>query len=193
MGTFANLWTTQKTDNNGTPPPPPKPNVTIGVIKVIHSHAQAVDLRAETRTAAHLQEVFQVCEGATPAPKRLRKETTKEIIFTDHDLEGVQLPHSDALVVTMQIGNFHVKRILIKPGSSAEIMYDSLFKGLGLGHEDLDRKVDPLHGFSGESVMLISRVTIKVHVGMVSSPTEFWVLNSYSPYNAILGGPGCTK
>jgi hypothetical protein len=171
----------------------PKPKAPIGTIDVIHSYARADNLRAETRTAAHLREVFQVSEGVTPVPKRLKKETTEEIIFTDRDLEGVQLPHSDALVVTMQIGDFEVKRILIDPGSSAEIMYDSLFKGLGLEHKDLDRKVDPLYGFSGESVMPVGRVTVKVHAGTVSSPTEFWVLNSYSPYNAILGRPWLHK
>ncbi len=173
----------------------PKTKAPIGVIDVIHSHAQADNLRAETRTAAHLREVFQVCEGVTPAPKRLKKETTEEIIFTDHELEGVQLPHFDALVVTMQIGDFDVKRILIDPGSSAEIMYDSLFKGLGLGleHKDLNQKVDPLYGFSGESVMPVGRVTVKVHARTISSPTEFWVLNSYSPYNAIIGRPWLHK
>ena len=145
----------------------------VGTINVIHSYSRADNLRAETRTAAHLKEVFQVSESVTPVPKRLKKETTEEIIFIDRDLEGVQLPHSDALVVTMQIGDFEVKRILIDPGSSAEIMYDSLFKGLGLEHKDLDRKVDPLYGFSGESVMSVGRVTVKVHAGTVSSPTEF--------------------
>ncbi len=171
----------------------PKPKDPIGIIEVIHSHARAADLRAETRTAAHLREVFHVCEGATPAPKRLRKETTKEITFTDHDLEGVQLPHFDALVITMRVGNFDVKRILIDPGSSAEIMYDSLFKGLGLSQQDFDKKVDPLYGFSRESVMPVGHVIVKVHAGIVSSPTEFWVLNSYSPYNAILGRPWLHK
>ena len=136
---------------------------------MIHSYVRADNLRAETRTASHLREVFQVSEGVTPAPKRLRKETMEEIIFTDRDLEGVQLPHSDALVVTMQIGDFEVKRILIDPGSSAEIIYDSLFKGLGLEHKDLDGKVDPLYGFSRESVMPVGRVTVKVQVGNISS------------------------
>lgn len=75
----------------------------------------------------------------------------------------MQLPHSDALVVTMRVGKFDVKRILIDPGSLAEIMYDSHFKGLSLRHQDLDRKVDPLYGFTGESVMPIGRVTVKVH------------------------------
>uniref|UniRef100_A0A2N9ENV4 RNase H type-1 domain-containing protein n=1 Tax=Fagus sylvatica TaxID=28930 RepID=A0A2N9ENV4_FAGSY len=171
----------------------PKPKAPIGTIDVIHSHARADNLRTETRAAAHLREIFQVSDGVTPAPKRLRKEMTEEIIFTDRDLEGVQLPHSDALVVTMQIGDFEVKRILIDPGSSVEIMYDSLFKGLGLEHKDLDRKVDPLYGFSGESVMPVGRVTVKVHAGTISSPTDFWVLNSYSPYNAILGRPWLHK
>ena len=171
----------------------PKPKDPIGIIEVIHSHARAANLRAETRMAAYLREVFHVYEGVTPAPKRLRKESTEEITFTDHDLEGVQLPHFDSLVVTMRVGNFDVKKILIDPGSSAKIMYDSLFKGLGLRQEDLDKKVDPLYGFSRESVIPVGRVIVKVHAGTVSSPTEFWVLNSYSPYNAILGRPWLHK
>ena len=74
----------------------------------------------------------------------------------------------------MRIGNFDVKRILIDLGSSAKIMYDSFFKGLGLGHEDLDKKVDPLYGFIRESVMPVDRVTVKVHAGTVSSLMEFF-------------------
>ena len=93
----------------------------------------------------------------------------------------------------IHIGDFNVKRILIDPGSSVEIMYDSLFQGLGLGQEDLDRKGDPLYEFTGESVMPAGRVTIKVHAGTISSLTKFWVLNSYSPYNAILGRPWLHK
>uniref|UniRef100_A0A2N9G9N1 Retrotransposon gag domain-containing protein n=1 Tax=Fagus sylvatica TaxID=28930 RepID=A0A2N9G9N1_FAGSY len=88
----------------------PKPNVPIGIIEVIHSHARTADLREETRMAAHLQEVFHVCEGATPSPKRLRKEMTEEITFKDYDLERMQLPHSDALVVTMRVGKFRCQK-----------------------------------------------------------------------------------
>uniref|UniRef100_A0A2N9EZ43 Uncharacterized protein n=1 Tax=Fagus sylvatica TaxID=28930 RepID=A0A2N9EZ43_FAGSY len=134
--------------------------------------------------------LHQFVDSAKHQQQRVHDPKPKAPIGT---IEGVQLPHSDALVVTMQIGDFEVKRILIDPGSSAEIMYDSLFKGLGLEHKDLDRKVDPLYGFSGESVMPVGRVTVKVHAGTVSSPTDFWVLNSYSPYNAILGRPWLHK
>ena len=87
----------------------------------------------------------------------------------------------------LQIKEFDVKRILIDPGSSAEIMYEPLFKGLGLGTKDLKRAEGPLCGFSGETVMPSGKVTINVKAGTVSSLTEFFVLNAYSPYNAILG------
>uniref|UniRef100_A0A2N9G212 RNA-directed DNA polymerase n=1 Tax=Fagus sylvatica TaxID=28930 RepID=A0A2N9G212_FAGSY len=100
-----------------------------------------------------------------------------------------ELPHSDALVVTLRIREFDVKRILIDPGSSVEIMYESLFKGLGLEKKDLSHAEGPLSGFSGETVVPSGKVMINVRAGTVSSPTEFFILNAFSPYNAILGRP----
>ena len=41
--------------------------------------------------------------------------------------------------------------------------------------------------------MLVGRVTVKVHARTISSPTEFWMLNSYSPYNVNLGRPWLHK
>ena len=119
----------------------------------------------------------------------LKKESVEQIVFTDQDLEGVQLPYSDALVIILRIGEFDVKKILIDPGSSAEIMYKPLFRGLGLRIKDLSRAKGPLCGFSGETVVPSGKITINVKAGTVSSPTEFFVLNAYSSYNAILGRP----
>ena len=91
--------------------------------------------------------------------------------------------------MTLRIREFDVKRILIDPGSSVEIMYESLFRGLGLRKKDLSHIEGPLSGFSGETVVPSGKVTINVRAGTVSSPTEFFVLNAFSPYNAILGRP----
>ena len=46
-------------------------------------------------------------------------------------------PHDDALVVTLKIGGYDVKRMLMDQGSGAEIMYPNLYKGLNLRPEDL--------------------------------------------------------
>uniref|UniRef100_A0A2N9GFR7 Uncharacterized protein n=1 Tax=Fagus sylvatica TaxID=28930 RepID=A0A2N9GFR7_FAGSY len=130
-----------------------KDSAPIGIIDIIHYGTTNHDQRGEMRRAAHLREVFQIRDSAQMAPVPLKKESTEQIIFTNQDLEGVQLPHSDALVVTLRIGEFDVKRILIDPGSSVEIMYESLFKGLGLEKKDLNLVEGPLSGFSGETVV----------------------------------------
>jgi hypothetical protein len=166
-----------------------KASTPVGIIDVIHYGATGHDQRGELRRVAHLREVFQVQDSAQMAPTPLRKESVEEIIFNNQDFEGVQLPHSDALVITLRIGEYDVKRILIDPSSSVEIMYESLSKGLGLGKKDLSRTEGPLSCFSGETVIPSGKVTINVRAGTVSSPTEFFVLNAFSPYNAILGRP----
>uniref|UniRef100_A0A2N9HPE1 Uncharacterized protein n=1 Tax=Fagus sylvatica TaxID=28930 RepID=A0A2N9HPE1_FAGSY len=166
-----------------------KDSAPIGIIDVIHYGTTSHDQRGEMRRAAHLREVFQIGDSAQMALVPLKKESTEQIIFTNQDLEGVQVPHSDALVVTLRIGEFDVKRILIDPGSSVEIMYESLFKGLGLEKKDLSPVEGPLSGFSGETVVPTGKVTINVKAGTVSTPTDFFVLNAFSPYNAILGRP----
>uniref|UniRef100_A0A2N9EQ48 Uncharacterized protein n=1 Tax=Fagus sylvatica TaxID=28930 RepID=A0A2N9EQ48_FAGSY len=164
-----------------------KASAPVGIIDVIHFESTCHNQKGEMRRAAHLREVFQVQDSPQMAPSPLKKESVEEIVFNNQDLEGVQLPHSDALVITLRIGEFDVKRVLIDPDSSVEIMYESLFRGLGLKKKDLSRTEGPLSGFSGETVIPSGKVTINVRAGTVSSPTEFFVLNTFSPYNAIFG------
>ena len=78
-----------------------KDSAPIGIIDVIHYGTTIHDQRGEMRRAAHLREVFQIGDSAQMAPVPLKKESTEQIVFTNQDLEGVQLPHSDALVVTL--------------------------------------------------------------------------------------------
>uniref|UniRef100_A0A2N9IBS0 Integrase catalytic domain-containing protein n=1 Tax=Fagus sylvatica TaxID=28930 RepID=A0A2N9IBS0_FAGSY len=46
------------------------------------------------------------------------------ISFSDSDLHDVQLPHNDPLVITLRIGNYDVKRVLVDEGSFAEEFRD---------------------------------------------------------------------
>ena len=43
--------------------------------------------------------------------------------FSDEDKASTIQPHDDALVVTLRIGEYDVKRVLVDQGSEAEIMY----------------------------------------------------------------------
>ena len=57
--------------------------------------------------------------------------------FSDEDKVRTIQSHDDALMVTLRIGGYDVKRVLVDQGSGAEIMYPDLYKGLNLKLEDL--------------------------------------------------------
>ena len=50
-------------------------------------------------------------------------------------------------MVTLRIGGYDVKRVMVDQGSAAEIMYPDLLKGLGLKPEDLSAYNSPLVSF----------------------------------------------
>ena len=57
--------------------------------------------------------------------------------FSDEDKIGTIQPHDDALVITLWIGGYDVKRVMVDQGSATKIMYPDLYKGLNLKAEDL--------------------------------------------------------
>ena len=73
--------------------------------------------------------------------------------FSNEDKLGTTQPHDDALVVTLRIGGYDVKRVMINQGSTAEIMYHDLFKGLNLKPENLIAYSSPLVSFEGKMVI----------------------------------------
>ena len=73
--------------------------------------------------------------------------------FSDEDKLGTIKPHDDALVVTLRIGGYDVKRVMIDQGSAVEIMYPDLFKGLNLKPENLTAYNSPLVSFKGKMVI----------------------------------------
>ena len=56
-------------------------------------------------------------------------------------------------MVTAQINDFIVKRVLVDQGSGVEVMYPDLFNGLDLKNEDLPKYDTPLVGFDGRMVI----------------------------------------
>ena len=50
--------------------------------------------------------------------------------FSDKDKIGTIQPHNDALVITLRIWGYDVKRVMVDQGSAAEIMYPDLYKRL---------------------------------------------------------------
>ena len=63
------------------------------------------------------------------ASKRARVDVPLILGFLDEDKVGTIQPHDDALVVTLRIGGYDVRRVMVDQGSAVDIMYPDLYKG----------------------------------------------------------------
>ena len=85
--------------------------------------------------------------------KRIKMGTPLVLDFSDEDKLGPIQPHDDALVVTLRIGGYDVKRVMIDQGSGVEIIYLDLYKGLNLKPENLTAYSSPWVSFEGKMVV----------------------------------------
>ena len=93
-------------------------------------------------------------EDTNSKPKRARLEIQPSLSFSDEDKIRTIQPHDDALVVTLKIGGYDVKRVMVDQGSCTEIMYPDFYKGLNLKLEDLIAYDSLLVSFDGKLVSL---------------------------------------
>ncbi|GAV89895.1 hypothetical protein CFOL_v3_33307, partial [Cephalotus follicularis] len=127
--------------------------------------------------------------------KRLKTDGDEEVItFSEADYEGVRLPYDDPVVVTLLVELFTMKRILIDSGSSADILYKHAFDQLRIPVDQLKPMKTPLVGFAGEMIHPLGSINLFVVAGTAPRQTQvemmFLVVDTPSPYNAIIGRPG---
>ena len=121
-------------------------------------------------------------------PKRARVELPLVMGFSDEDKIGTIQPHDNALVITLRIGGYDVKRVMVDQGNAAEIMYPDLYKGLNLKAKDLMPYSSPLVRFEGKIIIPKGQVRSPVQTGS-EVEVDFIVVDAYSPYTAIVARP----
>ena len=82
--------------------------------------------------------------------------------FFVEDYVGISYPHTDALVLTLIVVNHNVYHILVDNGSSADVLYWSVFKKLNLGQEKIVPTSCLLMGFILEQVQSIGLIELPV-------------------------------
>ena len=122
-------------------------------------------------------------------PKRIKTNVPLVLSFSDADKQGAIQPHDDALVVTLRIGGYDVKKVMVDQGSVVEIMYPDLFKGMGLKPEDLVTYSSALVSFEGKMVVPKGQIRLPVQTGSDMVEVDFIVVGAFSPYTAIMGRP----
>ena len=123
------------------------------------------------------------------ASKRARVRIPLVLGFSDEDMAGTIQPHEDALVVTLRIGGYDVRRVMVDQGSTVDVMYPNLYKGLGLKPENLATYNSPLVSFEGRLVTPKGLIRLPVQAGTDVVEVDFIVVDVFSPYTAIMGRP----
>ncbi|XP_065618704.1 uncharacterized protein LOC136062915 [Quercus suber] len=137
--------------------------------------------------------VLSVAQRATgesqSEPKRARRGCYPTLTFSEEDKDGTTQLHDDALVITLRIGGYDVKRVMVDGGSAVEVMYPDLYKGLGLKPEDLSPYSSPLMSFDGKLVIPEGMIRLPIQTSPEVVEVDFIVVNTYAPYTAIVGRP----
>ena len=148
---------------------------------------------APERTGSSLSKVMSMAwlpaEDSSAGLKRAKMGIQPILGFSDEDKVGTIQPHDNALVVTLRIGGYDVKRVLVDQGSAVELMYPDLYKGLNLRSEDLTTYDSPLVSFEGKMFILKGQIRLPIQTDLEIVEVDFIVVDSYSPYTAIVARP----
>ena len=183
----ARVGDTSRSRNSGTPKTPITPRVVINYIHggPLNKEYDSKRKRQRLLQAASIRErVNSIQPGLTGGNAH---PIDGIIIFPPVDPTRILQPHRDAFILSLGIGDFDVKRILVDSGNSTDLLQASIIKQMGLELSGLENPGQILSRFNGAATTSLGDVVLPVQVGSVILNVQFSVVEDLSPFNAILG------
>jgi len=115
------------------------------------------------------------------------------ITLTDDDFHDLDHQQDNPMVITVEIENYAVKKVLIDQGSSVDILYWATYQKLQLPDTAMVPYDEPIYCFSGEQVF--TRGYIDLHTVFRDGaqtktvPIRFLIVDAPTSYNVLLGRP----
>ena len=122
---------------------------------------RAASVRARINTISNRRDVPTILSVDDP------------ISFPPINPTRVITPHYDALVLTVCINNFDVHRVLIDPGSAADLVHLPAFKQMKVPADHLHSVDRVLSGFKGATTLSVEDITFSVKAGPVRGKYYF--------------------
>ena len=97
------------------------------------------------------------------------------------------MPHYDALVLTLCISSFDGHKVLVDPGSAANLLQLLAFNQMRLSLGVLNSSRWILSSFNGATTVTLEDVTLPVRADPITQQVMFLVVGDLGPYNAIMG------
>lgn len=117
----------------------------------------------------------------------------KTITFISEKAARVIQPHNDYLMITLQIANYNIYRVLIDTRSLVEVLFYSAYDHMGLSSTVFKLANASFYNFSSHSIQPCGEVKLLVMVG--SHPTQATILTNFlivdtpGVYDAIIRRP----
>ena len=96
-------------------------------------------------------------------------------------------PHENALVLTLGISGFDLRRVLVNPSSSIDLLQMLAYKQMGHSPSVLENLGRLLYGFNGATTTSQGDVVLPVQVDPVTFNVQFSMVKDLSHFNAIMG------
>nr|CAN80646.1 hypothetical protein VITISV_028506 [Vitis vinifera] len=179
-----------ETSRNQASAAPSAPVVPRAIINYIHDGPLDEEYNSK-RKRQRLLRAALVREHVSSIRPGLANESTHPIdgviLFPPVDPVRVLQPHRDALILTLGIDGFDVRRILVDPGSLANLLQVSVIKQMGFMPSNLENLGRILLGFNEASTTSIEDIVLPIQVGPITLNVQFLMVEDLSPFNAILG------
>ncbi|KAJ9178771.1 hypothetical protein P3X46_010628, partial [Hevea brasiliensis] len=122
-----------------------------------------------------------------------RPNIGKEIITIGSNDHEVKQPHSDLLVVSVQINRYIVRQVLIDTGRSVNLLTKEVLEKLGHKSKNLAKVMYPLIGLGDKTILVFGIINLVVVLGDEGYKreicTKFVMVDIPLSYNIILSQP----
>lgn len=108
------------------------------------------------------------------------------------DLFRLDLPHNDAMVISIQVAQDVVDRIHVDEGSATNILQLPVVQYMGMENM-ISKSTKSLTGFNGATSITVGTIDLDVYSPLVISSHNFMIIDETSPYNGILGRSWISK
>lgn len=105
-------------------------------------------------------------------------QTRRKINFIEDDERELNRSHDDALIITADINDSKVARILINIWSAVDLIFSNTLKRMGV--EGVQGSLELISGFTGETTMTLVTISLIVSVTGGLRVIEFVVVDSPS-------------
>ncbi|XP_021830111.1 uncharacterized protein LOC110770307 [Prunus avium] len=114
------------------------------------------------------------------------------ISFQKKDLSGLDLPHNDALIISIQIPQAMMDRVHVDEGSAAKILQLLVVQQMGMDAK-INRSPRSMTGFNRATKITVGMAGLNFYSPPVNIAQTFMIIDKVYPYNGILGRPGIDK